>query len=140
MNRALRLSLTWLLLVALPLQGYAAGSMLFCGAGAATPGTVEHRHEAQDGHGAHHHDAATAVAASAFDTVDRDDQPAPSLHEVMHGKCSVCSSCCSAAALPSAPIATTSETPRAAPLPDLEHANPGHGSARLERPPRLNLA
>jgi hypothetical protein len=131
MSRALRLSLTWLLLVTLPLQGYAAGSMLFCGAGAATSGVVEHSHDAAASHdlqGAHQHDAVAAAAV--------DDGDASNLHDVMHGKCSVCSSCCSAAALPSAPIAATSATPRAAPLHDLEHANPGHGPARLERPPR----
>lgn len=129
MNRLLRAVIASLLLVALPLQGYAAGSMLFCGAGAATSGVVEHSHDpaaSHDGHAAHQHDAAAAV----------DDGDTSNLHDVMHGKCSVCSSCCSAAALPSTPIAATSATPRAAPLPDLEHANPGHGPARLERPPR----
>lgn len=133
MNRVLRAVIASLLLLALPLQGYAAGSMLFCGAGAPTSGVVEHRHDAaasHDGHGAHQHDA-VATSATAVDNFD-----ASNLHDVMHGKCSVCSSCCSAAALPSAPIAATSASPRAAPLHDLEHANPGHGPARLERPPR----
>ena len=134
MNRVLRAFLTWLLLVAVPLQGYAAGSMLFCGDGAATSGAVEHHHDAgavHDGDVPHHHGAVSDA---------RGDQDAPNLHDVMHGKCSVCSSCCSAAALPSAPIAATTATPRAALFPDLEHANPGRGPARLERPPRLNLA
>lgn len=134
MNRVLRAVIACLLLVAVPVQGYAAGSMLFCGASAATSGAPEHHHDdptSHDGDVAHHH---------AVVTVEMEDAGAPNLLDEVHGKCSVCSSCCSAAALPSAPIATTTATPRAAPFPDLEHANPGHGPVRLERPPRPNLA
>jgi hypothetical protein len=133
MNRVLRAAVTCLLLVALPLQGYAAGSMLFCDAGAATSGTLDHDDPApHDGDNAHHPDVVIVTVAT-------DDPGAPNLHSVVHGKCSICSSYCSAAALPSAPIVATATTLHAAPFPDLEHANPGHGPARLERPPRPNL-
>jgi hypothetical protein len=134
MNRVLRAIVTCLLLVAVPLQGYAAGTMLFCGPSTAASGAPGHHGDgspAPDERAAHHHEAAPAAA---------DDATTPNLHDVMHGKCSVCSSCCSAAALPSALIAATAATPQAAPFPDFEHANPGHGPARLERPPRPNLA
>ena len=134
MNRVLRAAITCLLLVAMPLQGYAAGSMLFCGPAAGMSVALEHHHDdatAHEGHVEHHLDVASA---------DVDDVGAPQLHDVKHGKCSVCSSCCSAAVLPSTPITAATVLPHAAPLPDFDHANPGQGPARLDRPPRFHLA
>ena len=45
MNRVLRAVMTCLLLVAVPLQGYAAGSMLFCGAGDGESVAPTHHHD-----------------------------------------------------------------------------------------------
>jgi hypothetical protein len=95
---------------------------------------LEHHHDgvtSHEGHDVHHHQAAST---------DANDADAPNLHSVMHGKCSVCSSCCSAAVLPSTPITAATVLPHAAPFPDFAHANPGQGPARLDRPPRFNLA
>ena len=136
MSRTLRSVLTWLLLVAVPLQGYAAGGMLFCGAvdeRVPVAAGVEHHHDLATSppDGTHQHQAA-AVAS--------DDGTAWDLHGVMHGKCSACASCCSVAALPSAPMGSAVFEPRATPFIEYERADTGHGSARLERPPRLNLA
>jgi hypothetical protein len=136
MTRTLRSVLTWLLLVAVPLQGYAAAGMLFCGAlGERAPvaAGVEHHHDRATSalDGTHQHEAA-AVAS--------DDGAAWDLHGVMHGKCSACSSCCGVAALPSAPMAGAAFKPRETPFIEYERTDTGHGSARLERPPRLNLA
>lgn len=136
MTRTLRSVLTWLLLVAVPLQGYAAAGMLFCGAvGERAPvaAGVEHHHDhATSALDVTHHHAATAGAS--------DEGAAWDLHDVMHGKCSACSSCCSVAALPSAPMASAVFEPRATSFIEYERADTGRGSARLERPPRLNLA
>lgn len=136
MTRALRSVLTWLLLVAVPLQGYAAAGMLFCGAvgeRATVAVGVDHHHDHATSslEGTHQHEV--AVVAS-------DDGAVWDLHGAMHGKCSVCSSCCSAAAIPCAPMASTVFEPRATSFIEYERADTGHGSARLERPPRLNLA
>lgn len=136
MIRSLRFVLTWLLLAAVPLQGYAAGGMLFCGAlgaGAPVAAGAEHHHDpaASALDGTHRHEA-TAGAS--------DDGASWDLSSVMHGKCSVCSSCCSVAALLSAPMASAVFEPRTAPFIECECADTGHGSARLERPPRFNLA
>jgi hypothetical protein len=136
MTRTLRSVLTWLLLVAVPLQGYAAAGMLFCGAlseraPVAAGAAHHHDHGSSPLDGTHQH-AATAVA--------NDDGTYWDLHGVMHGKCSACSSCCGVAALPSAPMASAAFEPRATPFIEYERADTGHGSARLERPPRLNLA
>jgi hypothetical protein len=136
MTRALRSVLMWLLLVAVPLQGYAAGGMLFCGAvGERAPvaAGAEQHHDLAIAplDGTHQHEAAagTSDLVAAWD-----------LHGVMHGKCSACASCCSVAALPSAPMASAVVEPRATPFIEYERADTGRGSARLERPPRLNLA
>jgi hypothetical protein len=136
MTRTLRSVLTWLLLVAVPLQGYAAAGMLFCGAlGERAPvaaGAAHHHdHASSPLDSTHLHEAAAAAS---------DDDAAWDLHSVMHGKCSACSTCCSVSALPSAPMTSAGFEPRATPFIEYECADTGYGSARLERPPRLNLA
>lgn len=148
MHRVLRAVLTCLLLIAVPLQGYAATGMLFCGtsnAGAAATA----RHYGADGpatdpaqgdarasheHGRHHADGGGHGTTASVDDLDGLD-----LHQVAHGKCSACGSCCSAAALPTAAMSTTTRTPAVAPAVEHAHADPEHGHARPERPPRLRL-
>lgn len=146
MNRVLRAIVACLLLVAVPLQGYAAASMLFCGAGVPTSAAPAHHHDGGQV-GLPQHDAdhgATAVhdlsVTPHADAAASDEGESGSLHGLTHGKCSVCSSCCSAAALPSEAIATSAASPHAPAFPALEHANPDHRPARIERPPRLPLA
>jgi hypothetical protein len=124
--------------------------MLFCGADvAASSATLVHHHDGGQA-GPHQHDGDPG-AAVARDVAHGSETPhaqlvAPaadetgSLHGLTHGKCSVCSSCCSAAALPSAAIAASAASPHAPAFPALEHANPDHRPARIERPPRLHLA
>ncbi|MGZ8272371.1 MAG: hypothetical protein ACXWUM_00555 [Burkholderiaceae bacterium] len=136
MTGTLRSVLTWLLLVAVPLQGYAAAGMLFCGGSgerAPVAAGAEHHHDHATSplDGTHQHEA-TAGAS--------DDGAALDLHDAMHGTCSACSSCCSVAALLSAPMACVVFEPRTTQFIEYERADTGHGPARLERPPRLNLA
>lgn len=136
MTRTLRSVLAWLLLVAVPLQGYAAAGMLFCGAlGERSPvaaGVAHHHdHASSPLDSTHQHEAAAGAG---------DDGTAWNLHSVMHGKCSACLSCCSVAALPSAAMTSAGFEPRATSFIECECADTGHGSARLERPPRFNLA
>jgi len=136
MTRKLRSVLAWLLLVAIPLQGYAATGMLFCGAqGERAPvaAGVEHHHDRAASPLDHTHQHAAAADAS-------DERTAWDLDHVMHGTCSACSSCCSVAALPSAPMASVVFEPRATPFIGYERKDAGDGSARLERPPRPSLA
>jgi hypothetical protein len=130
MKRLLRTLLTGLLLVAVPLQGYAAGAMLFCGS---AHGQGEDVDQAAHGHGgaAHDHDATGATDVHAAAALDR--------AEFGHGACSVCVSCCSGAALPASTIATSFARPLAPPTPPDEHTAPAHASPRLERPPRIDL-
>lgn len=101
MARRLRFALLWLLLLALPLQGYAAAVGLHCGQ---QPGPKPHHASAGLSavapacHGAAAVAGSAAVAAVAANHTDA----AAKL------KCSVCAACCHAAAL--APPALTFES------------------------------
>lgn len=100
----IRLLLAWLLMAALPLQGFAAASMLFCGveraavSQAAADGHVSHEHGdvsiAVHDHAAHGHgfqDQAKAdTGAGSATQADQDQQG--------HG-CPVCASCCQVVAI-----------------------------------------
>lgn len=127
----IRLILAWLLLAALPLQGWAAATMLFCGpaqpgavvakAEAATPGASDHHHDA------HHH----AQAGHA----DHGDSAAPVVADASH-TCGVCAACCHGVA-----IAQTQNVPAAAAPPSLHLAEPlvavlAHPSPVPDKPPR----
>lgn len=78
----LRMFLAWILLAALPLQGYAAAAMLYCGPAAAAVMAAE-SHAA--GHGAHSH-----AAHESNDSNDSHDEAAPL--DAVHA-CSVCAAC-----------------------------------------------
>jgi len=89
--------LLWLMMLAMPIQGFAAASMAYCGVGAAhktvsanaMPQTPQHHAEsAGEGHGQSMHHEMVQTAAP--------DQPADTqtqLPDAAH-KCGVCASCC----------------------------------------------
>ena len=141
----------WLLLLAVPLQGYAASTMLFCGpshhnsasrmspsaAGLNTKSPLKHDHgAAKHDHASHVHgqgkstsDHATAVSPQQLASTQVADKHLP-------GKCSMCASCCGGAAmistftLPS--LEPVSSVVEPLPLPLLV----GIAAPGLERPPR----
>ncbi len=149
MKRRLHLLLCWLLLAALPLQGWAAASMALCASvhpglgvagvpaeAAATPHAPCHTH-AQPSHRDAGHGTANGLPASGpgADTAGLADSPAPSPGA---GSCAVCAWCAHAvSSLPATgsacPAVAASRgfepVPRA--LPTLSFLTPG-----LERPPR----
>ena len=100
----IRLFLACLLLLALPLQGLAAASMLYCG-GAATHahGHEEAQAAAEHDHAAHGHEA----DAFATDLPDSDH------------KCGACASCCNGVA-----IAAAFRQPAPIPAPQAQAAEP----------------
>jgi hypothetical protein len=61
------------------------------------------------------------------------------LHFITHVTCSVCAACCSAVALPSSPIAATPATSGVPPAVHKQDPDSGRATARLDRPPRLDL-
>lgn len=108
----------WLLALAVPVQGFAAASMLRCGPG--HHGTVSgHSHADHDHDGHPHDDAMGAGSVEAQDEAhahaddigggvttsnpgdpsDLDAAPAHGLDKVKTGSCSACASCCTATAL-----------------------------------------
>lgn len=102
----LRLLLAWLLMAALPLQGMAAASMLFCGskaAGQMAQSESHHGHHAVAGeHGSHAHGGqsshsqsdATGHADAGMDHVPAGDEGAAQGHS-----CPICASCSQAQAV-----------------------------------------
>lgn len=114
----------WLLMLAIPVQGFAAAGMLFCGPG----------HHGDDagavalpaGHGDHAHPA--SVVTSQQGKLD--------FHKAGVDTCGACIACCSAAALPATVIATPVAAPHAGPLPAESSAFAGFIAGGLERPPR----
>jgi len=132
MSKFWRIAFAWLLAVALPIQGYAAQTMLLCG-------PANHQSSLMDDHAAQVHDhAAMAHVSSDMSTTAADtDKTSPAKTEHA-GKCSVCSSCCSAAA-----ITTTALTFAVVPpdLPEVATVKLAHDRVmvgRLDRPPRLS--
>jgi hypothetical protein len=137
MKRLLRTALTWLLFVTVPVQGYAASAMLFCGAahepvGVSVVDHAAHGHAVHAHDGAHHETAATAAGGHETSSFD--------LTDLVHGACSVCASCCSGAALPAATIDPSVVQQQLTPSLPIENAAPDRAPARLERPPRTTLA
>ena len=125
MWRIARLALTWLLALALPLQGLSAATMMACSDGGhatASVGAIDHGHS-----GAMSHDHSAAGPAHT----DKTDSGKGAKH-----RCSVCASCCTTAVaspggIAFAPIRSTF---RFAPL--ATHSIAAHVSDGLERPPR----
>jgi hypothetical protein len=89
----LRILFAWLLIAAVPMQGFAAASMLFCGMGAQHQHTAQasepHDHVAMHGHSG---DAAQGHHAHATD-------PAPDASADADHTCSICAACCNGMAL-----------------------------------------
>ena len=95
----LRLFLAWIMMMALPLQGFAAASMLFCGPGshgAVLQQAHQHHGHTLHGDGDHHHDHAAHGGHSADHAGAPEVEGGPA--ELPH-KCGLCSACCHAVAL-----------------------------------------
>lgn len=130
-----RTALMWLLLLALPLQGFAAATMLNCGPNhhrmlaAATAGSTRvHAHAAVD-----HHEMAKVGGGSDLSSVHH-------LDKVTKFKCSACAACCLGAALPTAAIAIVFIPPAATLAVFVSASHVDFLSGGLDRPPRLLLA
>jgi len=124
--------IVWLMLVAIPFQGFASASMLMCApmqAPAMEMATsMDHDHHAMMMAQAMEH--ASAAPADGHDAANHHDG----------GKCNTCASCCFGAAMAPAGIARLSaESPQLAAF----HFEPGHVArvdlALPERPPQTSL-
>ena len=138
MSKFWRIALAWLLAVALPIQGYAAQTMLLCG-------PTHHQSSVVDDHAAHGHDhaamahdGALAHASVEMSATAADPDKTPPAKVEHAGKCSVCSSCCSAAAITANVVTFAVSLPD---LPEVATVKPAHDRVMvggLDRPPRLS--
>ena len=135
-----RIALAWLLAMALPMQGYAAQTMLLCGpANPQRSVVVDHAAHGHDhagmsaDHESTHAMTKASVAAQEVDPAS----PAPAKHA---GKCSVCSSCCSVVALLTHVVSVAVVTPDLPEIATLQLAHDRVMVGGLERPPRLPRA
>ncbi len=96
MWQRLRSALFWLLILAIPAQGYAASTMLFCGLGQPQTAATAHDHGSMHGHD---HAAATQAHDEAAFSIDQTSASADATQadqapsHFAGGKCSVCASC-----------------------------------------------
>ena len=148
MKRVVLSFVMWLLVLALPVQGFAASTMLLCGAG--HHGTVQvsegHDHARHIQMGAHDvsgvAESATHDIAAEASRSNEDPAPSPSAAKQakVAGKCSACAACCSVAFLPTNVIAFTAPAPsRVLPVVELT-SHVGFFTDGPDRPPRLLLA
>ena len=136
----------WLLLLALPLQGFAAATMINCGPNhhqmfAASVGVATESHEhAINGHHQHGADAAGDMRAATADDGEHGPSSVHHLNRLTKFKCSACAACCMGAAMPTAALAIASFPPamNTATFVSTPHAD--FLSDGLDRPPRLLLA
>ncbi|GGY03451.1 hypothetical protein GCM10007386_37970 [Pseudoduganella dura] len=161
MKALLRTLLLWFLLAGVPLQGFAAATMLLCGPGlpAAAPSAIAPKLPAamqMDSHHEHDHDRA-AMPAAQHDSVERQvshDRPAhdypghdypphpqPDASHGDHVKCASAGACCTGAPLaPSLPAAPPLQKGRCATVPFVAAAPAAVDLAGLERPPKFPTA
>ncbi|WP_310384364.1 hypothetical protein [Roseateles sp.] len=146
MNKFWRIAFAWMLALALPVQGYAAHAMMFCGP--AHHGTAQaqaHDHASHDhgDAGRTSHDTAGAHAdaeADASPSADGELVKVESAKTAGAGKCSVCASCCSAAAITTSIIQIEVVPQHESVVATLASAHDLVLIGGLERPPRLSLA
>jgi hypothetical protein len=109
----LRLVIAWLVMAALPLQGIAAASMLFCGGAAHSASAAPHGHDhaAHSGHGAlpvAATDAGQAEPVGLAASLDHSHHvaeggTAPGASADDAHACPICASCCNLVALSGTP-------------------------------------
>lgn len=145
MRKVFKTVLLWLLLLAVPFQGYAASAMLFCETSHHRTDTVPATHA--DHH--HNHEQHAAHDGSLISADYHQHQVADSSNHgsekngSQHGlsKCSACSTCCVGAAI--APtlmdfVAIPPSDPHLISFITISFV--GHIPGRLERPPSTFLA
>lgn len=139
MLRHLRLIGLIALLLALPLRGYAAGAMLFCGGAhgldaSATAAAHAHASAAPHGENAGHGGHGAAHDASTGHGDDDGTQAPAGTHDTPSG-CGICGACCTGVASAPMPPQVEAAAPAALPIPFAPPLYRGVDLARDERPP-----
>ena len=149
-NAFARLLLALALMLAIPVQGFAASAMLLCGMAspsghAGMSGPSSQSGLASPHHGshqmAHDHSAGDMADAAVSDPGahhghgDKAGDPA-----AKHGKCSTCASCCMGAAMVSALVPQAPASMGSVMIPFTPQSFADHTPAGLDPPPRSFLA
>ena len=136
MNTLLRTLTLWLILLAIPFQGFASAAMLGCASGHMPPAPPVSAPMSMSADHAHHgmHDAEQHATAD----------PGAGHHTMQHhgnAKCGACSACSIGAAIAPAPvIALPVHAPPRLAVPFSSASPPSVDLALPERPPRFILA
>ena len=134
----IRTVLIWLVVAALPVQGWAAASMINCGPAHHRMAAATHPHpdDAMAGeHAGHAHHAASMSHASG----DHPQFGSDELGKLGNFKCSGCASCCAAAALPSTVIRLDALAATDFVAPRIPSTVPVFLTDGPDRPPRIFL-
>lgn len=111
MLKAMRIVLFWLLAFTVPVQGFAATTMLFCmgshhqaeSAGARSAQDHHAVHEHSNGSHHEHHDMASDHGQDLASSDGATSHEGASVHKTA-GKCSACSACCMSVAIPTSAV------------------------------------
>ena len=133
-----RTALMWLLLLALPLQGFAAATMLHCGPNHHGMSAESHDHTIS-GHRPHEAGIAGDPHEMATDDGGTDSSAVRHLNKLAKFKCSACAACCMGVALPTAALAFAPIPPAMAPDSCVPTSHAGFVTDGPDRPPRLSL-
>ena len=160
MLKQFRTALVWLVMLAIPTQGFAAATMLYCGPGhqhaltgpeAATPAgytavafqhAASHAQDAQaahSDHGVHDHAVSGAQHEESANVADQASAPGAS-DQSPTAKCSVCALCCNAAAIVSSTLAVPPLSVSPAPVVTVFESPVTFFTDGPKRPPRSFLA
>jgi hypothetical protein len=123
-----RLFLTWMLMAALPLQGFAAGTMLLCGPATHEVAVVAAHQDAGHDHATHGHPSADGAKQGSASNQDAAD-------DAQH-QCNLCASCCHSVGITELSSVSRTAAPPAADLLDPIVPVASHLSRLPERPPR----
>lgn len=145
MKSRFRTALMWLLLLALPMQGFAAATMLNCGpnhhrmlsAGSTDQIDRDHRatvepHQHAMGMADDHHEMVGETGTNDHPSVHH-------LDKLTKFKCSACAACCIGAAMPTAELVIDSFSPAMMTATFVSTLQVDFLSDGLDRPPRLLL-
>lgn len=140
MSRLLRITLTWLLALALPVQGYAAQANLLRSVAHQAAMSVQHADKTAHQHQSHAHMQHTASAAQQdADCCDEHDAKLAGHGASTHGKCSSCASSCGAVAIATPIVSIGVNAYASALVATVALAHDRLLTGGIDRPPRPSL-
>ena len=133
-----RTLLLWLMMLVLPIQGFAAASMLFCGVGASNSPNLVLVSPAME----HHAADDNSVQHKHFSRMEVNDTSAQLPHVQKHftdvtHKCGICTACCSAVWIHDLPVSAAFTAPPPADLAEPVVSIRVVTSRLPEKPPRV---